>query len=179
MQDRSSWPPAVQSIVAAAEAAAAEAAAADMQQQAEAAEAALESELETLRTEQAAAMCEASAAMKARYFRHRCHVPINGNTIGECGLDSFDATSMAFCVSGCTLCTQCRQAADAEADRLAAELRDREAASERLAAAHAEAAQATAAAAAEAADAEQRAAAAQDDVREWQVRCRRACLSAA
>jgi hypothetical protein len=66
VQDRSSWPPAVQSIVAAAEAAAAEAASADTQQRAEAAEAALESELDTLRTEQAAAMREASAALKAR-----------------------------------------------------------------------------------------------------------------
>ena len=66
MQDRSSWPPTVQSIVAAAEAAAAEAASAEMQQQAEAAEAALETELDTLRTEQAAAMREASAALKAR-----------------------------------------------------------------------------------------------------------------
>ena len=66
MQDRSSWPPAVQSIVAAAEAAAAEAASAEMQQQAEAAEAALESELDTLRSEQAAAMREAPAALRAR-----------------------------------------------------------------------------------------------------------------
>lgn len=59
----------MQSIVAAAEAAASEAAAAEMQQQAEASEAALESELDTLRTEQAAALREASAAIRARSGR--------------------------------------------------------------------------------------------------------------
>lgn len=56
----------MQSVVAAAEAAAAEAAAGELRQQAEAAEAALETELETARAEQAAAMREASSALKAR-----------------------------------------------------------------------------------------------------------------
>lgn len=66
--------------------------------------------------------------------------------------------------------TPCRQAADGEADRLATELRRREASfAERLAAARAESTQRVQAAAAEAADAERRAAAAQEDVREWQV----------
>lgn len=64
----------------------------------------------------------------------------------------------------------CRQTADGEADRLATELRQREASfAEQLAAARAEAGQRMQAAAAEAADAERRAAAAEEDVHEWQV----------
>ncbi len=66
-QDRSSWPQAVQSLVASAEAAATQAANAEARQAAEAAEAALEAELETLRAEQTAALQDVATASRARW----------------------------------------------------------------------------------------------------------------
>jgi len=68
-QDRSDWPAAVQALVSEAEAAAAEAAATDVRQQAEAAEAALEAELESLRIAESVAVQELSAAQQARCER--------------------------------------------------------------------------------------------------------------